>query len=598
MKSTMKVLYLISVRALLVQACLVLLLSACNPMNAFSDPFTSKSDIALLSEKGVLPRNINLKAFEPHSESFTCAQATTNAPVLSPAGQELFEEGMAITSPALWPNERNWPRAMQVWEQAMKLGHWKAALMWIQTAKTGNGLNSEKGQFQVAAQNPELVVKLVEQLMQQNVADAFYLMGDFHSAGYGVKRDVGRAWAFWELAADKGSPRAQTQIANALGLGRHDMEKPDVAEWANQKVMFQMLECAYAQGYGKAGYELGAWLNINAQTDDLDGEKKQAQFARARKVLHDATKFGSEDAANSLAVAFSGGRPLVMNAKDPARAKRYSLLGDALFNNPDLRFPNLDKVLPLPPAALPKWDSKPESLIEAAQGVRAPPKPPPTFSSHSPQSRAHLPAGTALAMPSNLSRIPVLPGYTSILASQPVSTGLARAPIAGYWQAKVLPASPNESPYVSSLRGQLAHTPPMRFIEGERMQLTMGNTNLLHEDMTHYLVEWHFVGRPAPLHAPQDWLAQAGAVRAIAAATDITCKGDKPCPQTGIWQPYLLDAAHPLSKVLGAAPLNDGWKWQAFVQEGQALPSLQALGIEDAKLDWRLMQATALGFDV
>ena len=575
-----------------------MLLTGCNPMSAFSDPFTAQSDIAFLSEKGVLPRNINLKAFEPHRESFTCAQAATFAPPLSPAGQELFEEGMAITSPALWPNERNWPRAMQAWEQAMKLGHWKAALMWIQTARRGNGINSEKGQFQVPAQNPELVVKLVELLMQQNVADAFYLMGDFHSTGYGVKSDIDRAWAFWELAADKGSARAQTLVANVLGLGRRDMEKPDVAKWANKKVMFQMLECAHAQGYGKAGYELGLHLNVDAEGGRAVNGDKQAQFARARQVLHDAVKFGSEEAAGNLSSSYRSGDPLVLPYLDVARADRYHELAKALFNNPDLRFPNLDKVLPLPPAALPKWDSKPESLIEAAQGVRAPPKPPPTFSSHSPQSRAHLPAGTALAMPSNLSRIPVLPGYTSILADQPVSTGLARAPIAGYWQAKVLPASPNESPYVSSLRGQLAHTPPMRFIEGERMQLTMGNTNLLHEDMTHYLVEWHFVGRPAPLHAPQDWLAQAGAVRAIAAATDITCKGDKPCPQTGIWQPYLLDAAHPLSKVLGAAPLNDGWKWQAFVQEGQALPSLQALGIEDAKLDWRLMQATALGFDV
>jgi hypothetical protein len=59
-----------------------------------------------------------------------------------------------------------------------------------------------------------------------------------------------------------------------------------------------------------------------------------------------------------------------------------------------------------------------------------------------------------------------------------------------------------------------------------------------------------------------------------------------------------LDAEHLLSKVFSAAPLNDGWKWQAFVQEGQALPSLSAMGIEDAQVDWRLMQVTELGFVV
>jgi hypothetical protein len=98
----------------------------------------------------------------------------------------------------------------------------------------------------------------------------------------------------------------------------------------------------------------------------------------------------------------------------------------------------------------------------------------------------------------------------------------------------------------------------------------------------------------------QDWLAQAGVVRAIAAGTDMYCKGNQPCPQSGIWQPYVLDEEHPLSKVFSAAPLNEAWKWQAFVPQGQAMPSLQQLGmpIEDAQVDWRLMQVTELGFAI
>ena len=54
---------------------------------------------------------------------------------------------------------------------------------------------------------------------------------------------------------------------------------------------------------------------------------------------------------------------------DKARAERYSVFGDALYTNPDLRFPNLDKVLPLPPAPLPKWDSNKQTLIDAAKAV-------------------------------------------------------------------------------------------------------------------------------------------------------------------------------------------------------------------------------------
>jgi hypothetical protein len=146
----------------------------------------------------------------------------------------------------------------------------------------------------------------------------------------------------------------------------------------------------------------------------------------------------------------------------------------------------------------------------------------------------------------------------------------------------------------------LADSPPLRFEEGERMQLTMGNTNLPQEDMTHYLVEWHFVGRPAPLHQPQDWLAQAGTVRAISQATDTYCKSRQPCPATGIWQPVVSDAEHPLHAQFSSALFSDAWKWQAFMQQGQAMPSLQRLGmpIEDAQVDWRLMQITELGIDV
>jgi hypothetical protein len=65
---------------------------------------------------------------------------------------------------------------------------------------------------------------------------------------------------------------------------------------------------------------------------------------------------GSEKAANFLGVDF-GAKSLntasVVSELDNFRSERYMVLGDALSRNPDLRFPNLDKILPLPPAKLP-----------------------------------------------------------------------------------------------------------------------------------------------------------------------------------------------------------------------------------------------------
>jgi vancomycin permeability regulator SanA len=47
----------------------LLLLSGCHREQAYAEPFTAQSDLALLSEEGVLPRNINLKTFEPHRDA-------------------------------------------------------------------------------------------------------------------------------------------------------------------------------------------------------------------------------------------------------------------------------------------------------------------------------------------------------------------------------------------------------------------------------------------------------------------------------------------------------------------------------------------------
>jgi hypothetical protein len=73
----------------------------------------------------------------------------------------------------------------------------------------------------------------------------------------------------------------------------------------------------------------------------------------------------------------------------------------------------------------------------------------------------------------------------------------------------------------------------------------------------------------------------------------------QPCPQSGIWQPYALDKAHPAAPLLSTAALNETWKRQAFVQRGEPLPSLSAQGmpIADEQVGWRLMQACEPGFE-
>jgi TPR repeat protein len=326
------------------------------------EPFTAQTPIAVLQDSKVLPRNIPLKTFDPHRPDFTCAHEAAKVPPITNEAEALFQQGLMLTSPGMWPNTRNWPKALDLWEQAAKLGHWKALMMIANTLQEGEGENSEHGQFYVP-RDSERAVQAVEQGMRLGIPEAFWRMGVFHGRGMGVDQSTDREWAFYELAADMGSPIAQTVIGKVLNGG---FDNPQTGMWGNIPVAMKMLECAYAQGFGAAAYELGVSLR-------LDGKNEPARaaelFPRALRILHDGVKWGNEDAAGYLSASFRDNDPLVGHVIDVARADRYHTLSNALYDNPDLRFPNLDKVLPLPPAELPQWNGDRDTLINAAKGV-------------------------------------------------------------------------------------------------------------------------------------------------------------------------------------------------------------------------------------
>lgn len=465
----------------------------------------------------------------------------------------------------------------------MKLGHWKAQLNLAQMYLEGRGVEF----------NPDEALRLTEDLMRQGVPAAWHRMGSLYMMGASpLRQDATVAYAFWQRAAEMGSMESQAFIGNKL-RGNHD-EPPSF--WGNWPIGRKMMECAFAQGSAEGAYLLGLELNAGAESP--------ADYRRALEVMHEGVKRGYQKCAGHLSASFRGGDPLVGRAKDPSRADRYLEISERLRLDHHLKLPNLDRVLPLPPAALPHWNSDPDTLIDAAKGVRVTPQPV-TTSAHRlpPHNRAHIPPGHMLQVPAgraHLARRPPMPGLGNILAEGPFTPGMTRAPVEGYWQARALPAQPKDEPYTAHLRREFANLLPMHFREGERMQLTMGDSNLLHDESVHGLVEWHFVGEAVPQRVPKDWQAQAGRVRAIAAATRITCASGQPCPQSGIWQPYALDKAHPAAPLLSTAVLNETWKRQAFVQQGEPLPSLKAGGlpIEDEKVGWWLMQACEVGFEV
>ena len=294
-----------------------------------------------------LPRNMRLTAFDPHRAGFVCIHEADVAPPIDPEAERWLQEGLALTSATLWPRERNYPRAVELWQQAAERHHWKAMLNLANAYAQGEGVERDS----------ERAVQIVEQAMNLGIPSAYDVMGSYSMEGRGVKQSADRAYAFWQLAADKGSASAMAYLGPKL-LGVYD--NPNAGFWGNRKEGLKMLECALAQGNGTAAYQLGGTIVGNRPELDEDN-------LRALQVLHEGVKFGSAKSASYLFAAFEDATPLVGNMADKPRAERYSTLAAALRYDPDLRLPNLDKVLPLPPAKLPPWDGSKQSLVEAAR---------------------------------------------------------------------------------------------------------------------------------------------------------------------------------------------------------------------------------------
>ncbi len=494
----------------------------------------------------VLPRNMALKAFDPHRPSFECKHEANAVPPLDPEAEAWFQEGMRVTSRDLWPNQRDYPKAVELWAKAAERKHWKAMMNLAGVLSEGDGTEL----YQVLP-DTERAIQIVEEAMRLGIPAAFDTMGTFHQNALGVNGDISRAYAFWELAADKGSPRAQAFLGEKL-IATYD--NPKEGFWGNRKIGLQMLECSFAQGHGKAALILGI---------DLEIEKK---YSRALLVLHEGVKMGSQESAGGLGTIFGGADMMEGGpAADPAREERYRLLSDVLYRNPDLRLPNLDKVLPLPPARLPTWDGKRETLIDAAKAVvLVPPAPPKSVSSPASQrtGRAHIPEGQTLP---ERPQVEVLAQYES-----------TRVPEAGYWLSRLMHVTTEQHQAWNETQV------PMRYEAGELFDRS--RSGLRPEDGR---IQFHYLGQPVAVTVQEDVPEHRLVARGIARYGDLPdppqqCKGSSACPEMGIWAASVPED-HPMAAVFNQ------WHRQAYLERGQAFPhpKAQHLDVDARAVTWQ-----------
>lgn len=168
----------------------------------------------------------------------------------------------------------------------------------------------------------------------------YYDIGHYLETGYGLKQDADISLRYFRKAADLGSPDAQYYVGDLLApIDR----APAIAK--------QMRECAADQGYGKAAGTLG----IDLKTDGF--------YPEALKIFQKGVEAGDSQSASFLEHGFAGPPEsdrlyYLALPGDAERSRRYEVIWKFLDDNESRnpKVPDIDKIVPLPPAKLPPWD--------------------------------------------------------------------------------------------------------------------------------------------------------------------------------------------------------------------------------------------------
>jgi hypothetical protein len=198
-------------------------------------------------------------------------------------------------------------------------------------------------------------LNLTEELIQRGVPGGHYDMGRYLERGYGVRSDTELALKYFRKSADLGSPEGQFLVGTKLlPIDR----APEVGK--------KMLMCAAQQGHGEAGVDLGVQLQVDED------------YAQALIAFQLGAKGGNATSASFLAEAFKA-RPHdplnVLNVQlDNERVRRYNILMHFLssYDYLNATVPEIDEIIPLPPAKLPAWDGKLKWLKEHEANVPPP----------------------------------------------------------------------------------------------------------------------------------------------------------------------------------------------------------------------------------
>jgi uncharacterized protein len=259
---------------------------------------------------------------------FQCAYESDVLPALGSDSDTLYRYSIYLEK---LKGKKNYEQIARYYRIAAAHEHYKAATNLQFLLSTGQ------------ARSPDATsetIDLAEFYVAKGIPGAFYDMGHYLELGYGVKQDVASSRAYFRRAADMGSPDAQYYIGRLLAKVPKTLD-----------IMLAMHKCAMEQGSQLAARDYSTYL------------KAMGLYEQAVQGYQVAIRNGDDISADRLSTAFDG--PLKSNRidylaleKDSERAERYRKISEFLSRHEHLgaRIPDLDDIVPLPPAALPQWD--------------------------------------------------------------------------------------------------------------------------------------------------------------------------------------------------------------------------------------------------
>ncbi|WP_231895194.1 sel1 repeat family protein [Vogesella sp. LIG4] len=262
--------------------------------------------------------------------AFSCVHEADRLPKLNPDTDQLFHYARWLQ---LQYQPELLPEAGRLYRIAAAHGHYKA----------NNNLQRMVRKGEVASPDAvNEVLDLAEQLVADNIPNGYYLTGHYLQAGYGYDQDNEKALMYFRKAADLGSADAQAYVGDLLN---EPELAPDIAR--------QMLRCAMEQGHAKAAYYLGVSLDVDKHYPDaLHAYQQAAKAGDSTSALGLQQAFDAKNSKSESDLNYLNVQP------DPERVKRYEAIWTLLkrYDGRNPKVPDIDKIVPLPPARLPPWD--------------------------------------------------------------------------------------------------------------------------------------------------------------------------------------------------------------------------------------------------